>query len=227
MRLCYDIVLFDLDGTLFESGEGILNTVRETLARFRWPVPEPDQLRRFIGPANHYSYEFVAGMPHQLAQEAAAYHRAAYRDGGWRACRLYPGVRELLRELRAAGAKTAVASTKPRPALESMLNAFGLAPLFDAVAAGEADGTRGEKPYLIACALEGCGAQPCDRAVMVGDTRFDAAGARDSALPFIGVLYGYGTREEMAREGASAFAGSVEELRALLLREGEEPSQAI
>ncbi len=218
MELTYRTVLFDLDGTVFESGEGIMRTAVETMEKFSWPVPPPETLRRFVGPPSHESYEHLAGMPRELAQRAAVAHRARYLRGNWRLARMYPGMRELLSDLRAAGARLAVASTKPRPAMEAMMEEFSLWDAFDAFSCGNADGTGGEKPVLIAKSLAALGEDDKSRAVMVGDTRFDAAGARDAGVPFIGALYGYGTREELLKNGASVFAESVGELRPLLFR---------
>ena len=94
MSLFYDTVLWDLDGTVFESGEGILQTARETMAHFGWPEPEPEQLRRFVGPPSHESYERIVGMPHEMAQRAGHWHRARYLEGNWRMSRFFPGIRE-------------------------------------------------------------------------------------------------------------------------------------
>ena len=217
MTLPYRTVLFDMDGTIVESGEGIIRTVEETLRTFGWRTLSPEELRRFVGPPSHDSYRNIAGMDEALARRAADWHRARYRDENWRLAHLFPGMRELLADLRRAGAHTALATTKPRPALESMLDAFDLRSLLDFTASSRADGTGGEKPALIARCLTALGETDKSRTVMIGDTRFDAAGARDAGVPFLGVLYGYGTRAEMEREGASRFVSSVEELRAALL----------
>lgn len=217
MSLFYHTVLWDLDGTVFESGEGILQTARETMAHFGWPEPEPERLRRFVGPPSHESYERIAGMPHEMAQRAGHWHRARYLAGNWRMSRFFPGIPELLRDLRREGAKLAVASTKPRPAMEAMMDAFSLWDTFDFFACANPDGTGGEKPALIRRALDALGEHDNSRAVMIGDTRYDAAGARDTAVPFIGVLYGYGTREDMEEQGARVFAADAGELRRLLI----------
>ena len=217
MTLPYRTVLFDMDGTIVESGEGIIRTVEETLRTFGWRTLSPEELRRFVGPPSHDSYRNIAGMDEALARRAADWHRARYRADHRRLAHLSPGMRELLADLRRAGAHTALATTKPRPALESMLDAFALRDLLDFTASSRADGTGGEKPALIARCLDALGETDKSRTVMIGDTRFDAAGARDAGVPFLGVLYGYGTRAEMEREGASRFVSSVEELRAALL----------
>ena len=217
MTLPYRTVLFDMDGTIVESGEGIIRTVEETLRTFGWRTLSPEELRRFVGPPSHDSYRNIAGMDEALARRAADWHRARYREENWRLARLFPGMWELLADLRRAGAHTALATTKPRPALESMLDAFALRDLLDFTASSRADGTGGEKPALIARCLTALGETDKSRTVMIGDTRFDAAGARDAGVPFLGVLYGYGTRAEMEREGARRFVQTVAELRAALL----------
>ena len=180
MTLPYRTVLFDMDGTIVESGEGIIRTVEETLRTFGWRTLSPEELRRFVGPPSHDSYRNIAGMDEALARRAADWHRARYRDENWRLAHLFPGMRELLADLRRAGAHTALATTKPRPALESMLDAFALRDLLDFTASSRADGTGGEKPALIARCLTALGETDKSRTVMIGDTRFDAAGARDA-----------------------------------------------
>ncbi len=217
MSCPYAALLFDLDGTVFESGDGILRTVRETLAHFHHPVPPPDRLRRFVGPPSNESYERIAGMPRAVACQAGDYHRALYRSRNWRYSRFYPGMESLLHDLRVAGVKLAVASSKPRPATESMIEAFSLRGIFDVLSCADENGRSGGKPELIGQALDALGVSNKADALMIGDTKYDAAGARDAGVPFLGVLYGYGTREEMQAEGASRFVSSVSELHALLL----------
>lgn len=217
MACPYRTLLFDLDGTVFESGEGILQTARETLAHFNHPVPPPDELRRFVGPPSNESYETIAGMPRELARQAGDYHRALYRAGNWRLSRYYPGMQELLRDLRKAGFGLAVASSKPRPAAMQMAEAFSLYDYFSFLSCTNDNGGGGGKPELIARALEALGERDRSAALMIGDTKYDAAGARDAGVPFLGVLYGYGRRAEMEAEGASRFVPSVEQLRAFLL----------
>ena len=113
MTLPYRTVLFDMDGTIVESGEGIIRTVEETLRTFGWRTLSPEELRRFVGPPSHDSYHSIAGMDEALARRAADWHRARYRDENWRLARLFPGMRELLADLRRAGAHTALATTNP------------------------------------------------------------------------------------------------------------------
>ena len=115
------------------------------------------------------------------------------------------------------GAKVIVTEVDPIRAMEAMMDAFSLWDTFDFFACANPDGTGGEKPVLIRRALDALGEHDNSRAVMIGDTRYDAAGARDTAVPFIGVLYGYGTREDMEEQGARVFAADAGELRRLLI----------
>ena len=217
-------IFFDLDGTLTDSGPGIMNSALPALEHFGIPVANRDQLRVFVGPPLRQTFARF-GVPEAGIEEAIRIFRARYIPIGKFENTPYPGIADLLARLQAEGFSLYVATSKPQVTAIEVLEHFQLAHHFTLICGADPAVGRETKADVIAHLLAQIG-DP-GRAVMVGDTRFDAAGARDSALPFIGVLYGYGTREEMAREGASAFAGSVEELRALLLREGEASDQAI
>lgn len=216
MTCQYKIVLFDLDGTLCESGEGILNSVKHALGEVRIPIPPPETLRKFIGPPLGQSFQTFCGMSPKLAERAVAAYRERYNRVGWKENRLYPGINELLRDLRTSGAKLSTASSKPQPALERIVRHFGIIDVFDALVAAGPDGFHSSKPEMIERAIRTCGgAQKCE-VVMIGDTHFDAEGAAVAGVDFLAAAYGYGTREELAAAGATCFADTVEDLRAFL-----------
>ena len=215
MKALYDIVLFDLDGTLTKSDPGIINSVKATLKQMDCPVPS--NLRRFIGPPLYTSFVDFCGMTEEQSQRSIMLYRDYYNAKGIFDNSVYPGILDLLKDLKEAGAKVCVATSKPQSAAEIVLNYFEITPLLDFISGASEDDRSSEKVTLIENGLKKCGI-PADRAVMIGDTRFDAEGAKGANVDFIGALYGYGTREEMINAGASRFAKDAQELRSLLIK---------
>lgn len=219
MRARWRAVLFDLDGTMTDSAPGITGSVRAALTRMGRPVPPESVLRRFIGPPLYPSFREFCGLTDAGAQEAIRLYREDYAAGGAFRASVYPGVPELLARLRSAGAFLAVATSKPRNMTELVLKHFGLAERFDFVSAPEESEKTLTKDRVILPAVRAAGCSPAE-AVMVGDTRYDAEGARLAGTGFIGVLYGIDARAQLAAEGASVFARGPAELSALLLDNG-------
>lgn len=217
MARAYDVVLFDLDGTLCETGEGIRNSIRHALGEMNRPIPSEPELRRFIGPPLWDSFRDFCGMDQQEADEGVRRFRAYYNTQGWLQTKLYGGMADLLRDLRDAGVRVSTATSKPETAALRILERMGVLPYFQAVVGSLPDGARSLKKELIPCAMELCSAGPGDRVVMVGDTHFDAQGAKQTGVDFIGVLYGYGTREELTSQGATVLVQSVSQLWRYLL----------
>lgn len=218
MKSNYDLILFDIDGTLTDSEPGITGAAREALTRMGLPVPGQETLRKFIGPPLWQSFIDYCGMTAQQAEQAVELYRATYNVKGAFENKPYPHIPELLDELKAAGATLAVATSKPDSIAVPVLEYFHLMPYFAYLSAPGDNEHSSRKKQLILSAQRFCGI-PKERTVMIGDTHFDAEGARDAQTDFIGVLYGFGTKEEMEREGATVFARDVAELKSLLLRD--------
>lgn len=217
MRCRYDLVLFDLDGTLTDSAPGIQNGQRAAFRHVGWPVPEPQVLRKFIGPPfGNMVRQTFPDMPEDTAKELIRYYREYYNSKGVYENSVYPGIFDLLAELRKSGAKLAVATSKPITPAKRVLDYFELSPWFNYLSAESDSEFGGGKETLIMSALEHFGI-PASRTVMVGDTKYDAAGARKSGTKFVGVLYGFGTHEEMERESAVNFVETVPELGKFLI----------
>ena len=214
----YNIALFDLDGTLTQSEEGIIKSAKWALQTMHWPEPEESLYRRFIGPPLIDSFMHYCRMDKEQATRACSLYRERYNEVGCFENRLYPGVPQLLRDLKEAGVKLAVCTAKPEPFAKKIIEHFGLTPLFNEVVGSLLDGRRSLKEELIPAAVELLGGRLDSTAVMIGDTWFDADGAQKTGVDFIGVLYGYGERGEMEQKGARAFAQNAEELSALLLK---------
>lgn len=209
------MVLFDLDGTLTDSGEGIINCVEMTLRRFGLPVPSREALRVFVGPPLAESF-IRHGVPEDRAQEAVAVFRSRYAPIGIFENEPYPGIRELLESLRALGYVLCVATSKPEAMAIQVLERFDLAKYFTHICGATMDGTRIHKSDVIAHLLK---TETAEEKIMVGDTAFDVTGAAAHGIPTIGVAWGYGDAEDMKKAGALAIAQDWKELLRLLTSE--------
>ena len=206
-------ILFDLDGTLTDSGEGIMNCAALALAHFGIPVPEREALRVFVGPPLDKTFrEF--GVPADKTNEAIAVYRSRYVPIGKWENHPYPGVEEMLQKLKSQGHRLFVATSKPEEMSKEILTKFGLADYFEMICGATLDGSRGKKEDVIAYLLSL--AQGTGEAVMVGDTTYDVIGAAHHGIPTIGVAWGYGKVEDMKAAGAKAIANTMEELLRLL-----------
>ncbi len=208
----YDTVLFDLDGTLTRSEEGILKSAQYALEKMGRPAPDMQVLRAFIGPPLYASFRELCGMTSEEAHQAVIYYRERYTTVGLYENAVYPGIRMLLRQLRANGAYLAVATGKPQKPTEAILDHFGLAHFFHAVAGTDEKDQDTSKKRLIKRVMP----DTCHRAVMVGDRHFDVEGAKDAGIDSIGVAFGYGSRDELQNAGATHIANTVGELTELL-----------
>ena len=206
-------ILFDLDGTLTDSGEGIINCVIYALERFGLPIPPRDSLRYFVGPPLHESF-IKQGVPADRAEEAVAVYRERYVPTGMFENSPYPGVRELLETLKTEGYTLYVASSKPEWMCVKILEHFDLAKYFEMICGATMDTSRNSKAKVIAYLLDQCGR--AEKTIMVGDTAFDVIGAKAHGIPTIGVSWGYGRVEEMQAAGAAAIACTMEDLEKLL-----------
>ena len=213
----YSFVFFDLDGTLTDPGEGITNSVAHALRKRGFPVPSRASLNRYVGPPLLDAFQDYAGMTETQAERAISDYREYFRDRGIFENVVYDGIPALLARLCEAGVKPVLATSKPELFARRILDHFGLARYFFLTAGATMDNSRSKKADVIAYALAQCpGAGPANT-VMVGDREHDVRGAGAHGLPTIGVLYGYGSREELEAAGAAAIAATVSGLAALLL----------
>jgi dTMP kinase len=211
MQLPYDVVLFDLDGTLTRSHPGIVASARHSLVAMGVDCAGRD-LTLFVGPPLYESYRFL-GLDDGGAREAIRIFRAKYETEGWKDAAVFPGVPSMLRSLKARGAFLGVVTAKPTVQAERVLKGFDLWKYFDCVTSTHEKDDHCDKAELIRRALPEKYRQAC----MVGDRMFDMAGAVGAGVDGIGALYGYGTREELLSSGAAAVADSIEALTGLLL----------
>ena len=210
-------VLFDWDGTVADTRPGIFNSVRYAIGQYGIADRPDDELRYFIGPPLYDGFEHVFGVSPELANELTDTYRVYYRDKGIFECNVYDGVGDLLRELHAAGVKTAVVSSKPKEFLDRLVEHFGLAEHLDAVVGPAMDNHNSNKTVLVNQALKELMLLPSTVA-MIGDRHFDMEGAKAAGVNAVGVLYGYGTEEELCAAGADAVCEQVADLRGFLLQ---------
>ena len=214
----WDTVLFDMDGTLTDSQEGIVKSVSYALERLGRELPPRDTLTAFIGPPLHESFSAICGMDEAETERAVCEFRDYFARRGWAENVPYEGMAEFLAALHAAGLRLIVATSKPETSAQKILKHFSLERYFDLICGSHPeDKSSADKASVVRAALTRAGAPK--RAVMVGDRRHDMAGAHANGLEAIGVLYGYGSREELAAAGAEQLAADLNELKAILLQE--------
>ena len=202
-------ILFDLDGTLTDSGEGIINCATLALEHFGLPVPDRQTMRVFVGPPLHETF-VKFGVPEDKAEEAVVVYRSRYVTVGKFENAPYPGIPALLEALKAQGHRLLVATSKPEALSVEILEHFDLAKYFDRICGASLDRSRSSKEDVIAYLLSQCSS--AENMVMVGDTAFDVLGAAAHKIPTIGVAWGYGTVEDMQKAGATAIVYSTEQL---------------
>ena len=218
MRQC---VIFDLDGTLTRSEEGIWNCVKYAADKLGFEQPDAATLRKFIGPPLWYSFREYMGMTEDMAEKAVQTYRERYQTIGLMENRVFPGVRRLLRMLKAQGDYVAIATGKPQDPAERIIAHFGLSRYFDKIV-GQGDSESAEKAWLIRQALPA----QYDEAWMVGDRKFDIEGGRKAGVHTLGVGFGYGSEEELREAGCDAYAATVQEVIDILCPNAPVPAGA-
>lgn len=208
----YDIILFDLDGTLSDSGPGIMHSVRYALAKFGITGESEETLRRFVGPPMIESYMKFYGFDHEQAVKALAWYREDYLAGAIYMNTPYEGMQETLRSLKARGRILAAATGKPTPMAEDVLRHFGWEGYFSFIAGATMDESRSEKHDIINYALESLGITDRSCVLMVGDRDNDVLGAKKAGVACCGVLWGYGSQEELESAGATFIIEKPEDL---------------
>ena len=209
-------VLFDLDGTLTDSGEGIINCAVFAMERLGISVPPREKMGVFVGPPLWDTFRQF-GVPADRVDEAVEIFRSRYVPIGKFENTPYPGIREVLEVLRAQGRKLYVATSKPEVTAREILEHFDLSRYFTEICGASVDKTRSSKEDVIAylLSLDACK----EHSVMVGDTAFDVIGAAAHGIPTIGAAWGYGKTEDMVSAGAAAIARSPEDLLRIIEEE--------
>ena len=213
------VLLFDFDGTLFDTGPGVINCVVYALEHLGIYEPDKQKLRKFMGPPLYDMFRELYGLNDALGNEAVRLYRERYQPTGIWECAPYPGIVELLKKLREAGYLLAVATSKPTPSAIRILERYQMESLFDFICGSEFDGTRSKKSEVVKAVLEHFEIQKCpDQALMIGDRKYDVLGASAVGVPCLGVRYGYGEPGELEEAGAIAVVDSIKELEAYLIK---------
>lgn len=216
-------VLFDLDGTIINSEEGITKCVQYTLRHFGIEEPDLKKLRFFIGPPLEMNFKERYGFSDEQAWEGVLKYRERFDREGIFECELYEGVAEVIKNLHEAGYVISIASSKPEVACERILEHFSLLPYFDMVVGATLDKRISTKEQV----LEELGRRMAGRdiskeeMILIGDTKFDVLGAKAFGIPCIGVDYGFGTREELNAAGAVAVCSSIKEVEQYIEKDNQ------
>jgi phosphoglycolate phosphatase len=209
------IVLFDLDGTVWDSAPGIVASLVHTFESFGMAVPPDDVLAANLGPPLQVMLAEL-GIPAALVDEGVVHYRDRYREKGVFEASVYPGIETVLDELLSDGHRLATATSKGEGPTHLMLDHFGLRERFSVVGAATMDDTAITKSQVLARTLERLGEPEPGECIMVGDRHYDVAGAAEHGLDCIGVAWGYGSRRELEEAGALAVVDDPSDLLGVL-----------
>lgn len=213
----YDVILFDLDGTLTDSGLGITNSAAYSLKKYGIEIADRSELYKFIGPPLHESYEKYYGFSPEEAKKAVEYYREYYRDKGIFENIVYEGMEELLKAIFNSGKTMIVATSKPEEFAKKILEYFDIAKYFSCIAGAKMDGTRTKKDEVILYALKKGKVSDLSKVLMIGDREHDMIGAQKVGIDSLGVLFGYGNYEELKNAGATYIAETVKDIYPIIL----------
>lgn len=214
----YDYVIFDFDGTVTDTGEGILKSLQYSFKENGRPVPSFDELKKFIGPPIHYSFVTFYNVSEDEVTSYIEKYRERYRSKGIYECKLYDGMIDLLEQLKSKDVKIGIASSKPVKLIHDVMNTLGITNMFDAVSGTQFDDSHQvSKTELILNAMQKLGVTDKSRALMVGDRYFDIDGAHGAGIDCCAVLYGYGSQEEFKEHNAEYIVSATKEIAELVL----------
>ena len=213
----FDYLFFDLDGTLTDPALGITNSFIYALKYFGIEIPSYEKLCTFIGPPLPDTFKTQFGFDDSKAAEGVKKYREYFSTKGLLENSVYPGIPELLTELKQAGKKLVVATSKPEEYSIRIIEHFGLAQYFENICGSLMDESRSKKDEVIAYAIERNNISDKSKILMIGDRKHDILGAKKTGLKSCGILFGYGSREELETAGADFIAKDISQLRSILL----------
>lgn len=211
-----DYILFDFDGTVFDTAEGITKCVQYALNKMGIEA-ELSELMCFAGPPLVDMFAQKYGMDTEQAKKATELYRERYKPIGWKECKPFEGMHELMLKLKKEGKKLAIATSKPQHLAEQILDAYNMLDDFDIICGAEFDGTRSQKWEVIEFVLNKFGIT-ADDAVMVGDRKYDVIGAKKCGLDCVGVRFGYAEEGELEEHGVVYVAENTEDLFEYLMK---------
>lgn len=215
--MSYKYILLDLDGTVTDSAEGVINSVAYSLEKLGFPVEDKSTLMKFIGPPLTESFRDFYNFDESTIELGVQYYREYYTDTGIFENRLYDGIPHLLKTLKSNGKTVILATSKPEIYAKRILDRFDVSEYFDLIAGSTLDAERNTKTDVLKYALKEAGIKDLSTAVMVGDRKHDIIGAHDVGLECVTILYGYGNEEEFKEYGAEFIVGTVEDLEKFLI----------
>ena len=212
----YKNLLFDLDGTITDSSEGIINSVKYALENLGFFDYDELMLRKFVGPPLTDSYKKYFGMTDKQAFDGLMLFREYFEKQGMFENKLYPGIDDMLKDLKDFGYKIILATSKPKPYAEKILKYFDIDKYFYYVSGCNMEEDGVTKTDIIRYALKKTDSENLSDSVMIGDTKFDISGAKNCGIDSIAVLYGIGEKEELAE--ASYTVSDVSELKNFFIK---------
>lgn len=208
----YDCVIFDLDGTIMDTSDGVTRSVQYALRQMGLPDDDMERIRKFIGPPLYEAFTEFYGMNDADATEAVRQYRVRYADIGVLEYTPYEGMIELIGDLHAAGVKVGIATGKPERFSRIILEKSGLDRVVDMLITPNLGDKKQDKPEMVRAVMDKLG----ENAIMIGDRCFDIEGAAANGIDSVGVLQGFGSREELEASGATYIVNGAAELRDIL-----------
>lgn len=218
--LGYSITLFDLDGTLIESGAGIFAATYAVIEAFKIPLPSEREMRKLVGPTLSVGFSEILGIRTEDIPQALETYRRAYRENGYsELVHAFPGAKEMLQTIKASGTKIGIVTSRVESTAKEHLEHYGLLSEVDYIR-GATPSSWGSKRELLQAAIEdlGLNEQTLRDCVMIGDRFYDIEGANSVNMDSIAVTYGYGEREELVNCRPTHIVQSIAELTRLLTR---------
>lgn len=208
----YKLIIFDFDGTLADTSEGILNSVRYTQKMMQLPEITMEQMISHIGPPMDESYNRNFGLTGDKLKQAVCYHKEYAVKQGYKELELYNGIPQLLSELKENGYKTAIATLKAQPTVDKIVQEFGIADKFDIIKGVDVNNPMSKSQLLGLCISE-LQLNAAD-SLLIGDSEYDAIGAEEAGIDFLAVTYGYGfkTTADAEKHSCIGVCGSAEEI---------------
>lgn len=214
----YKYILLDLDGTIIDSSKGITNSIMYALEKYNIKTSNRKELHKFIGPPIIESFQKYYGFSKEEAKIAVTYYRQHHKKIGIFENELYPGIISLIKKLKDSNGILIIATSKPEVYAEQILERYDIAKFFTYIAGSNLDGTRLTKLEVMEYAVESSNIKDLSKAVMIGDREYDILGAKDMQMSSIGVLYGFGSKDELEKAGADFIAESVEGVEKILFK---------
>lgn len=214
----YPFILFDLDGMLVNTDEGVFNCVKYALSKFGLPEPDTELLKKYMGPPLKYSFENFSGLTREQSEQALVYYRERYKDTGIFECYAFDGIPLLLERLRESGVILGTATSKPEEYARRILEKLDIAKYFHYITGATFDDTRAHKDQVVEEAIRRFGNPPKSDILLVGDRKYDTEGAHKAGIACCGVYMGCAEEGEHEAAGADYIACGVEGLAKLLLK---------